>query len=320
LPIQRWQAHPPPGVPRPPAPTRPRPYQGPPTYGTHHPSWGFPPVIWRRAGSTTGFDETAVPRRGLQVAAWAALITSVLCVAAAGAELWRWVLLLRGRTEVLPAGVVHTSDVAVGVAGVAAAVVGAVALVLALPAVVRTHGAADRLAGLAPSRRPAEVLARLVVPVWNFYGAGQVFAEIDGRLGSLDDDPDRPARPRASRLVLAWWIAWIANGFFVLVALGRAFGGSLQAIADTVEMHIVVDLLAALVAGLAAVLFRRWNSASVSRPDPYSGWVVAPPAPTRTAVPVAHDASRPPEAREGPQPPAEATERIDEERTLSPRR
>ena len=259
-----------------------------------------------------------MPRRGLQVAAWAALITTVLCLTAAGAELWRWVLLLRGRTEVLPAGVVQTSDVAVGVAGVAAAVVGAVALVLALPAVVHTHGAADRLAGLAPSRRPAEVLARLVVPVWNLFGAGQMFAEIDGRLRTLHDEPDRPARPRASRLVLAWWIAWIANGFFVLLALGRAFGGSLQAIADTAELHIGVDLLAAVVAGLAALLFRRWSSASLPRPDPYSGWFVAPPAPTRTSVPVADDdAPRPPQA---PQPSAESTESIDEEQTLSPRR
>jgi hypothetical protein len=294
LPFQRWVAHPPAGVPRPPAPTRPRPYQGPPTYGAHHPSWGFPPVIWRRASGTTGTAETAAPRRGLQVVAWAALISAVLCLAAAGAELWRWVLLLRGRTEVLPAGVVHASDVLVAVAGVAAAVVGAVTLLLALPAVVRTHGAADRLAGLAPSRRPAEVLARLVVPVWNLYGAGQVFAEVDGRLRAIDDEPG-DGRTRSGGLVLAWWIAWIANGLFVLLALSRAFGGSLQAIADTAELHIAVDLLAAVVAGLAAVLFRRWSRALAPPADPYSGWVVAPPAPTRP-------------------------ERIDEEQALSPPR
>jgi len=280
--VQRWLAHPPAGVPRPPAPTRPRPYQGPPTYGAHHPTWGFPPVIWRRAGRTAGSDQSAAPRRGLQLLTWAALICAVLCLGAAGAELWRWLLLLRGRTEVLPAGVVHVSDVLVAVAGVAAAVVGVATMLLALPVLVQAHGAADRLAGLAPSRRPAEVLARLVVPVWNFYGAGQIFAEVDGRLRALDDEPDRPARPRVSRLVLAWWLAWIANGVFVLLTLGRAFGGSLQAIADTVEMHLAVDVLAAVVAGLAALLFRRWSRVMGPRADPYAGWVVAPPAPTRT--------------------------------------
>jgi len=255
-----------------------------------------------------------VPRRGLQVVASAALTSAVLCLAAAGAEFWRWVLLLRGRTEVLSAGVVHASDVVVGVAGVAAAVSGAVTMLLALPAVVRAHGAADRLAGLAPSRRPAEVLARLVVPVWNLYGAGQIFAEVDGRLRAPADDPGR-ARPRASGLVLAWWIAWIAGGVFVLLTLGRAFGGSLQAIADTVEMHLAVDLLAAVAAGLAAVLFRRWSRALGTRSDPYAGWVVAPPAPTRMSAPAADaDVPRPAE-KEQTQP-----ERIIVEQALSPRR
>jgi len=222
----------------------------------------------------------------LQVAAWAAVISAVLCLSAAGAELWRWTLLLRGRTEVLPAGVVRVSDVLVGVVGVSAAVAGAAALLITLPAVVRAHGAAGRLAGLAPSRRPAEVLARLVVPIWNLYGAGQIFAEVDGGLREpAEGQPDLSTRPRLGWLVLAWWIAWVANGVFVLLALGRAFGGSLQAVADTAEMHIAVDLLAGVIAGLAALLFRRWSRAFEPATDPYAGWVVAPPSPTRSSVP-----------------------------------
>ncbi len=59
--------------------------------------------------------------------------------------------LLRGRTEVLPAGVVRVSDVLVGVVGVSAAVAGAATLLITLPAVVRCT-AAGRSAGPAPSR------------------------------------------------------------------------------------------------------------------------------------------------------------------------
>jgi hypothetical protein len=257
-------------------------------------------VIWRPA-TRTPVDEVPVPRRALKVTAWFCVVTAAVCLIAATAELWRWTLMLRGRTEVLPAGTVHASDVLVRSAGLAAGLVGAISVLLALSVVVRTHAAADDRAGLAPARRPAAVLARLVVPVWNLYGAGQIFAEIDDRLArSIRDDAiEDGSSTRVGGWVLAWWVAWIANGVAVLAALGRAFGGSLQAIADTVELHLAVDALAAAVAALAAVIFRRWARAFDTQPVPYEGWVVAPPSPTRGRV------QPEPQLRGGPADPAD---------------
>ena len=180
--------------------------------------------------------------RVLRIAAWLALATAIACLAAAGGEIWRWTLMLRGRTEVLPAWTVGASDQLVRYAALAAAVLAVVAAAVAVPALLRAHASADRRAGVTESRRPAGVLARLIVPGWNLYGAGQVLTEIDGRLAGAATGLDRP---RTGRLVLAWWCAWVVNGTLVLVTLARAFGGSLQSIADTVELHIAVDLTGA---------------------------------------------------------------------------
>lgn len=273
---------PPAGIPRPPAPVRPRPYTGPPSYRGRPPAWGFPPVVWRIATVADPRIAGDASPRVLRIAAWLAAATAVACLAAAGGEIWRWILMLRGRTEVLPAWTVGASDQLVRYAALAAAVLGVVAAGVAVPALLRAHATADRRAGITASRRPAEVLARLIVPGWNLYGAGQVLTEIDGRLTGSSTGLDRP---RTSRLVLAWWSAWVVNGTLVLVTLARAFGGSLQSIADTVELHIAVDLTGALVAALSAALLARFaRLIGGTTRDPYAGWVVAPPRPTRAIV------------------------------------
>ena len=67
--------------------------------------------------------------------------------------------------------------------------------------------------------------------------------------------------------------------------LGRGLGGSLQAIADTVELHIALDLCAAVVAALGAQILRRFaRLVTGPKPSP-SRWVVQPPAPTRPLLP-----------------------------------
>ena len=295
--VQRWVAHPPAGVPRPPAPVRPRPYAGPPSYRGRAPLWGFPPVVWRTA--TVADPRTAgdASPRVLRIAAWLAVATVIACLAAAGGEIWRWTLMLRGRTEVLPAWTVAASDQLVRYAALAAAVLAVVAAAVAVPALVRAHATADRRAGVTASRRPAGVLARLIVPGWNLYTAGQVLTEIDGRLAGSASGLDRP---RTGRLVLAWWCAWVVNGTLVLITLARAFGGSLQSIADTVELHIAVDLTGALVAGLSAALlarFARLIGGTVR--DRHAGWVVAPPQPTR---PIFADPDPDPHVEQSPDP------------------
>jgi len=283
LPVQRWRADPPPNL-HPTgraarAPRRRRVYFGPPSYGAAHPRWGFPATVWRGAGHDDPQAGTVVPLGRLRLAAALCWATGAAALAAAGGEIWRFVLLLRGRTEVLSGPVVVASDRFLTIAAVLAALLAVAAVVVLVPALVGLHSAAARLGGLEPSRLPAAVLARLVVPGWNLSGLGVVAGEIDGSLSS----PGAAGRPRMSRLVLAWWIAWVFNGVLALVALGRAFGTSDQAVADTVELHIFVDLAGAAVAVLAALVCRRFLRL-VNGVDPggYDGWVVRAPEPTRT--------------------------------------
>lgn len=305
LPVPRWQAVVPPGVSvAKPAPPRPRPYGGPPSYRGQPPRWGFPPVIWRPAEVVSAADHATEPRgpvRGLRVTVTMFALLAVLSLAGSVGEFWRFRLLLRGRTEVLPSGPVVVSDALVAAAGWTALWVSVFSVLVVLPVLVRVHTAAAVRAGLKPSRRPAAVLARLVIPGWNLYGAGQVLAEIDGLLrlhpaepagvgdgADAGDPPDSadPAgvpnrRPRLSGLVLAWWCSWILDSGLVVLALLRAFGRSEQAMADTVELHIGVDLAGGVVAVLTVALLRRFRRRLESvEQDPLDGWVVALPVPT----------------------------------------
>ncbi|MDQ2737962.1 MAG: DUF4328 domain-containing protein, partial [Actinomycetota bacterium] len=118
---------------------------------------------------------------------------------------------------------------------------------------------------------------------WNLYGVGLVAGEIDGLLTR----PHGGGRPRISRLVLAWWMSWVTDGVLVLVALGRAFGRSEQAMADTVELHIAVDLVGGLVALLGFLVCQRFLRLLADSRSVLDGrWVVQPPRPTRAIASV----------------------------------
>lgn len=282
LPVTRWRADSPivglPGrIARPP---RRDTYLGPPSYGLHPPRWGYPPVVWQ-AGELAAPDtsrDIGLPllRAGLVLS----LVTAATALAAAGGEIWRYVLMLRGRTEVLSGAVVAASDRLVTITGPATVVIAAVTAVVVGTVLVRLHAGAARRVGLAPSRPPAAVLARLVVPGWNVYGLGQVASEIDGLLSG--EPAGGFAAPRLSRLVLTWWVIWGINAVLVLITLGRAFGRSDQAVADTVELHGLIDLIGASMAVLTALVlqrFRRLLRGSGSGVP--AGWLVQPPRPTR---------------------------------------
>ena len=278
LPVRRWMAHPPPGL----GPARTarlvrRPYQGPPGYGAAHPRWGFPPVIWRSATVGGAAPAGRARVRGLRPVTMLSWLAAIACVVAAGAEGWRFALLLAGRTEVLPGGPVRASDLLVLAAGVTALVLGAVTALAALPVLTTLHRVAAVRAGRRPARSAAAVLARLVVPGWNLYGAGLVLLEIDRSVR-------RPGqrRRRAGRLTVPlWWLAWVLNGMLVLAALIMAFWRSNQLMADTVEMHVAIDLAGAAVAGLFAVALARFDRA-LNRPGEhrYAGWSVRQPEST----------------------------------------
>ena len=82
-------------------------------------------------------------------------------------------------------------------------------------------------------------------------------------------------------LSLCWWLSWVVSALLVIVTMARGFGGSLQAIADTVELHIAVDLLAVVVAGLAAAVLSRFRRLLTTPKNQFENWIVRPPAPTR---------------------------------------
>ncbi len=243
------------------------------------------------------------PAPGLRLAAWLAAVTAVAAGCAAAAEVWRFVLLLQGRTEVLSGTTVRASDVLVAATGLAVVGSALATAAVAVPAMVRAHSEAARRLGRTPSRSEAAVAARLLVPVWNIYGAGQIAVEVDRMLtkGRARDEPAAPfgvpssrlttsrvptsrlTTPRltTSRLTTLWWCGWILSAVLVLVTLARGWGGSLQAIADTVELHIAVDLAAVLVGVLTFLVLRRFAMLFDGPRSPLTGWVVQPPAPTR---------------------------------------
>jgi len=226
-------------------------------------------------------DVGTAPLTRLRIAGYLCWLTFAAVLAAAGGEFWRYVLLLRGRTEVLPGPLVAASDRTVTISALLATGCGLVTAAVLVPALVGLHAASARRAGREPSRPPAGALARLVVPGWNLYGLGVVAGEIDAALTA----PEAAGRPRMSRLIVAWWACWVVDGALVMVTLVRAFGRSEQAMADTVQLHIAVDLVAGLVALLGAVVcrrFRRLLRGSVAARS--SRWVVRSPEPTR-AVP-----------------------------------
>jgi hypothetical protein len=280
LPVQRWRAEPPitARVRLLPRPAGERPYPGPPAYRGGHPRWGFPPVIWRSAPTAEPEDSGPGPLARLRLTAWLCVGTAVVMLGSAGAEFFRYELLLAGRTEMLSGRSVLASDRLVTGTSTVALLLAVITVIVALPLLVHLHGFAARRAGLAPSRPPAAVLARLVVPGWNVYGVGVVTAEIDGLLAN--PSPDRGTR--MSRSVLALWCAWVIDAVLVLVTLVLAFGRTEQSMANTVELHIFVDLAGCAVALLGAVVFHRFRRLLAGpTAGRYSGWVVQRPEPTR---------------------------------------
>jgi hypothetical protein len=233
-------------------------------------------VVWKNAPDGPAPAEVDNPAAALRSASWLAGLAAVASLLAAGAEIWRFVLMLDGRTQVLSGGVVRASDALVAAAGIAVVLFAVLTVVLAVPALVRTHAAAARRLDRAPSRSAGAVVAHLLVPIWNVYGAGQIVTEIDRMLTAAEPDVKR-----RSRITALWWLSWIIGAVLMIVTLARGFGGSLQAIADTVELHIALDLVAAVVAGLGVVMLRRFAGLLGGRHAEYDNWVVQPPAPTR---------------------------------------
>ena len=265
----QWVAEPPAStVPEPPLP-RPSRYIGPPHYAEPQ-RWGFPAAPWTvtdrarrvhpglrpRARSEPPGSPVPPEQRARSLAAVAGpLLWALAAVAllAAGAETWRYVLLLASREGALSADAVAASDALVLAAGTGTVLLGLAAggfvVAWSLPAAAAAAARSNSL----PSRSWREIVLGWVVPGWNLAVAGPVLAEIEH--GALDRAPDR--RPQPSRLVGLWWLLWVAGGVLTAIALVWSWRTGVQARADGVMLHALLDLLAAVTAGVTAVLVGR---------------------------------------------------------------
>lgn len=196
----------------------------------------------------------AAPYVGVQVLAatlapllWA---TAAVAAIAGGAEIWRYLLLLRSRADALPAGVVGASDALVLAAGLVAVilVIGAGALVIRW--MVRASAAAAARSQVSPARRPRAIVLGTLLPGPNLTVPGSVLAEIEH--AALDRPPTE--RPRPSRLLLCWWALWIGNVMLAGITVAWALRTGVQARADGVVLHALLDLVCAATAVATALV------------------------------------------------------------------
>jgi Domain of unknown function (DUF4328) len=250
-----WVASPPPGAVTPPAP-RPARYSGPPRYA-FIPRWGFPALPWAPPRAETPPVRDALSAARTTLGALVPLLgaTATVAVIAGGAEMWRYVLLLASRSDALPADAVAASDALVVAAGTVAPILAIVAGVMLVLWSVRASRAAGDYAGVVPARSTRAIVIGWVVPVLNLAVPGSVLAEIEH--AALDRPPG--LRPRPSQLMLWWWALWVANLLFGAVVALWSLRTGVQALADGVVLHALLDLLAAVTAVVTAVLAVRFT-------------------------------------------------------------
>jgi hypothetical protein len=173
-------------------------------------------------------------------------MVAISALLAAGGEVWRYVLLVLGRTQALSGDVVAVCDAVVNTGALLAAVTGLVALVLVLRWLLGIREVVATSTGVAPARADWQVLVGVLVPVLNLFVAGSVLTELEhaALAGPVT------TRPRPSRLVLAWWLVWAASEVLAIATMLLALRGGVQAQADGVLWHAVTDLAATATAVL----------------------------------------------------------------------
>jgi Domain of unknown function (DUF4328) len=192
--------------------------------------------------------------RGLAAAALPLLgLTALLMVATAGAEVWRYALLLDSRTDAVPAAPLHASDALVITGGVISLLAGVLAGAVTVGWLIRACTVAAQTAKVTPTRRPWQLVAGVVVPGVNLLVPGAVLAELEHT--TLGRDPG--ARPRPSRLVIGWWAVWTAGLVLTSITMLWNLRNGVQARADGVLLHAATDLVAGVVAITTIVVVRR---------------------------------------------------------------
>lgn len=230
-------------------------YTGPPSYAAT-PRWSLAPTVPAGAtpvtapdgSSTTADDPHARLRRLAGLLGNVTRITAALSVVAAVAEGWRYVLLLVSRDAALSAAPLTVDDVLVGVAGGLAAVAALITGLLFLQWLLDARAIVADETSTVPSRRPWAVVIGAVIPVSTVVVPGAALAELE-HVASGGPSGDRP---RPSRPVARWWVAWAVSVVLGLAAFLRGLSGSTQAMADGVVLHGLADLAAAVTAVLTA--------------------------------------------------------------------
>jgi hypothetical protein len=256
----RWVASPPPGaVPR----RRVRPaerYTGPPAYPVP-PRWGFPNLTWREPTLVPG-TASSYPRPVERVRLLSRNAVTVLwflaglALAAAGAEFWRYALLVISRDSALDTDVVAMSDALEIIASLLTVVFGLLGIASVLWWLLVARQAAADENGQEPPRSTRQVLIGALVPGLNLVVAGSIVAELEHAI--LRRPVER--RPKPSRLVLAWWAAWVLDAVLMIVVIGWRFRDGVQAQADGVLLSGLLDASGALLAGLTAIVVHRLTS------------------------------------------------------------
>ncbi|MEJ3658259.1 DUF4328 domain-containing protein [Actinomycetes bacterium KLBMP 9759] len=248
----RWVAEPPASaLPPPEIPKRRVPYTGAPRY-RFIPRWGFPPLPWvpeREAGpaepsslhKARSVIATAVPLL------WA---TAAVALIAAGAEIWRYVLLVQSRDGALSATAVAASDALVAAAGRVAPILAVLSGLLVVYWTVQASAAAAEQSGVVPARSARAIVIGWVVPGLNLVVPGGVLAEIEHT--ALARPPD--LRPQPSRLLLVWWGIFALDVVLAAVVYAWSFRSGVQAMADGVVLHAVLDLLGAATAAVTVLV------------------------------------------------------------------
>lgn len=249
--------------------SRPEPYTGPPVYPAV-PRWGFPPLGWRWPLALPAHPQADPVQR---VAAWAGTAASTLWLTAgmsavaAGAEVWRYVLLLLSRDRALSKFALDVSDALVITAGTLSWLLGAASLVFSVLWLLWARTASAEQIGVRQRRPDWQVVAGVLVPGANLAIPGSALAEVEHAVLVAGGDQELAGRPRPSRLVLAWWAAWAVSVVLGWTTLLWSFRDGVQALADGVVLHFWTDV-AAVVAAVLTMRVINYLSTLIVPADP----------------------------------------------------
>src|SRR5699024_7584748 len=183
----RWVAEPPRAGPPRPQPRRRRPYTGPPSY-SGVPRWGLPRVVWRTPTTVPGTPfarrdaAERLPRIGRNTVTVLCTMAALATVAA-GAEVWRYALLLRSRHSALSADTVSASDALLLIVALLTFLFGLGAIAMTIWWLLVARGAAEQESGRPPARNVRHTLVGILVPLLNLVMAGSILAELEHAAG-----------------------------------------------------------------------------------------------------------------------------------------